>query len=62
VATEEQVEHYLKNGLLVEGCGTCEQSLETWRKTGRLPVAPWHRALRSCESGGHPHCTCDACF
>lgn len=24
--------------------------------------APRHNALPSCQSGRHPHCTCDICF
>ena len=23
---------------------------------------PRHTAMRSCQSGRHPHCTCDTCF
>ena len=26
------------------------------------PFAPRHKAMITCRSGKHPHCTCDTCF
>lgn len=60
--TQQDIDGYLERGLLVKGCPQCERSLEAWRETGRLPIAPWHRAMSSCRSGGRAHCTCDTCF
>ena len=28
----------------------------------RPPFAPPHKPSRRCQSGQHPHCTCDVCF
>ncbi len=27
-----------------------------------LPMAPYHDASAACESGKHPHCSCDFCW
>ena len=35
----------------VPGCTDCQSG---------TPVSHW--PSRRCDSGGHPHCTCDACF
>lgn len=37
----------------VDGCATCARD-------GRH--GPSHDASERCESGGHPHCSCDTCF
>ena len=29
---------------------------------GDYPMMPRHYASARCESGKHPHCTCDVCF
>jgi hypothetical protein len=29
---------------------------------GDEPMMPSHEASQYCESGKHPHCTCDVCF
>lgn len=30
--------------------------------SGQSGFFPNHGTLPSCQSGGHPHCTCDSCF
>lgn len=40
---------------LIEGCAFCRQH-------GGFQMMPWHDASSRCESGKHPHCTCDTCF
>lgn len=36
-------------------CAYCDQY-------GDDPMMPRHNASERCESGKHPHCTCDTCF
>lgn len=38
------------------GCATCD------RDPGRRQMMPPHDASERCESGKHPHCSCDTCF
>ena len=45
---------YLR-GILVPGCSTCDRHVSG-------AMMPSHFASARCESGGHPHCTCDSCF
>lgn len=59
---EDQIARRIEAGSLIEGCGRCERTIEEARKTGRWPIAPSHNASSRCESGKHPHCTCDTCF
>jgi hypothetical protein len=40
----------------VPGCPTCDRDPE-----GRALMPP-HDASDRCESGKHPHCSCDTCF
>ena len=37
------------------GCATCQS-------VGHTSLAPPHDASPRCESGKHPHCSCDICF
>lgn len=41
----------LTRGATVPGCTTCSRDF-----------SPAHFASTRCESGGHTHCSCDACF
>jgi hypothetical protein len=44
------------SGFLPEGeCKTCD----AYRHE---TMAPRHTASPNCQSGKHPHCTCDTCF
>lgn len=45
-------EVHLPRNTKVEGCPGCTE--ETFR--------PPHFASPACKSGGHNHCSCDACF
>jgi CobQ-like glutamine amidotransferase family enzyme len=38
----------------VAGCAQCAEV--------SVFGGPSHNASSACRSGGHPHCTCDACF
>lgn len=40
---------------LMTECPFCAQH-------GADPMMPYHDASDRCESGKHPHCTCDTCF
>jgi len=47
-------------GSLVRDCPGCA---ERWAAADPTSVmGPSHEASRHCESGGRPHCSCDACF
>jgi hypothetical protein len=35
-------------------CAYCDENRESF--------APSHDASQNCQSGKHPHCTCDTCF
>ena len=50
-------------GCLDPACSTCVRvHYPAVRRTGLLPFAPPHQPSPRCESGQHPHCTCDTCF
>lgn len=40
-----------------ETCSFCKKIHDSGES-----LAPEHRASPRCQSGGHPHCTCDTCF
>lgn len=46
-------------GSIVPGCPGCQEFYD--HPTGD-PFAPRHKPSDNCESGKHPHCTCDICF
>jgi hypothetical protein len=47
---------------LEPGCTTCDEYREHFERTGSWPSGPRHDAMERCESGKHPHCTCETCF
>jgi len=52
-------------GLLSPECATCNEHFYPAIKRGQKiceVFAPSHKASDKCESGKHPHCTCDTCF
>ena len=50
-------------GCLDPACPECVRvHYPAVRRTGLLPFAPPHKPSPRCESGQHPHCTCDTCF
>ena len=51
---QRMLEHGLKNRR-EEGCAYCE----THKNDHMMPP---HKASDHCESGKHPHCTCDICY
>jgi hypothetical protein len=46
-------------GRLDPNCALCR---EFYEHPSLAPFAPDHKANPYCESGKHPHCTCDRCF
>lgn len=51
-----------RTGRLAPACKGCVEHYTALRETGRWAFSPPHRASAGCESGRHPHCTCDRCF
>ena len=50
-----------RRNLLAEGeCKICDDRRPT--DPALIPPGPPHDPSPRCESGGHPHCTCDTCF
>ena len=47
-------------GHLDPECAFCKEHFYTHPTL--QPFAPGHKPKPRCESGGHPHCTCDTCF
>ncbi len=46
-------------------CKTCQEIFYPKIKEGKKQFeifAPNHKPSAYCESGKHPHCTCDTCF
>jgi hypothetical protein len=59
---DEQVRRYQELGMLETGCPRCEKNKKVILLGGSMPFGPSHKASRGCQSGSHPHCTCDTCF
>ena len=54
-----------KSGDLSPDCKTCMEIFYPQILKGVKPYtifAPRHKASSHCQSGKHPHCTCDTCF
>ncbi len=66
--TTETLEYALQlesQGLIDRECKACQEEYIPKLKAGKKiweVFAPRHKALDSCKSGKHPHCTCDTCF
>ena len=58
---EEMITRWEKQGRLDPNCTLCK---EFYDYDGRpcSVFAPNHQPSINCESGKHPHCTCDICF
>lgn len=62
---EEYINYLEKEGLLDPNCKSCQEWFYPRIKDGMHftdVFAPRHKALMTCRSGKHPHCTCDSCF
>lgn len=57
---EEQISRWERAGELDPGCAGCKEFYAA--EAPSQVFAPGHKAKKKCESGGRPHCTCDACF
>lgn len=63
------IEYYIQELEIYEdlnpNCKTCVEvfypELMRGKKMNDI-FAPRHKASKRCESGRHPHCTCDVCF
>lgn len=40
----------------------CQHEVCVGARAGKQIMGPSHHAKSGCESGGHPHCTCDLCW
>ena len=66
--TSEIYEKLLKleeEGEIDRFCKTCQEIFIPQLKEGNniwSIFAPRHKASSRCQSGKHPHCTCDTCF
>jgi hypothetical protein len=59
---ERRIRHLVNIGALEPGCPGCESSFAAVRTGDELPFMPHHKPSSMCESGKHPHCSCDTCF
>jgi hypothetical protein len=60
---DEAIARMEKEGQLDPACSFCQS--EIYSVTHVMPYnvfCPSHKASSSCQSGKHPHCTCDTCF
>jgi len=56
--TKEDITEWEAEGRLDPKCDSCR-----WAYEGKeSPFQPSHKANSACESGKHPHCSCDTCF
>jgi hypothetical protein len=58
---EQAIAFWELNGWLDPACRQCEERYLSPKHPWDV-LAPNHKASRNCESGKHPHCTCDTCF
>jgi hypothetical protein len=50
-----------KQGAISPGCRECQQAFYAHQDPSNA-FYPRHTPMVSCQSGKHPHCTCDTCF
>lgn len=58
---EEMIKRWEAEGRLDPNCLGCQEFYEYQGKPSSV-FAPNHKPSDRCESGKHPHCTCDTCF
>lgn len=58
---DEQIARWERLGWLDPQCPGCREFYSSPWKPSEV-FAPRHKAMDSCQSGKHPHCTCDGCF
>jgi hypothetical protein len=59
---EEMLRRWEAEGLCDPTCSGCAIYYETPDKRPSQIMHPHHVPSKSCESGKHPHCTCDTCW
>jgi hypothetical protein len=57
----QQIERMTASGAIDPECEYCQKNIMAYEAPASV-MAPRHNASPRCESGGHPHCTCDTCF
>lgn len=50
-----------RQGAIDPNCKECQEAFYK-SSTPESAFYPRHTAMVSCQSGRHPHCTCDTCF
>ncbi len=64
-AVEEHLDRLELMGIIDRNCITCQNAFIKQIKAGvhmMNIMQPAHKPSPRCESGKHPHCTCDICF
>jgi hypothetical protein len=59
---EEKISRLQRSGHLDPMCLGCREAYDAIRAGRPRPDGPSHRPSPSCQSGKHPHCSCDTCF
>jgi len=60
---EELIARLEQQGDLDPNCRMCQNIFYPAYNSGvTIVFAPRHKPSDRCESGKHPHCTCDSCF
>jgi len=59
---EQTLERMQATGAYDPDCRACQRYFGESTTHPFYIIAPRHTASPRCESGGHPHCTCDPCF
>lgn len=62
MTNEENIKRLVQLGHVDPNCTECEATYISLQKGEGFPFYPNHKPSSMCESGKHPHCTCDACF
>lgn len=52
----------VRMGVVDPECPGCADTIAGVREGRWRPVGPGHKPSPACESGKHPHCSCDRCF
>lgn len=58
---QRQIKRMEEVGSIDRDCVTCQKDFYSVKRPADV-FGPRHRAMPNCESGKHPHCTCDTCF
>lgn len=56
------VAELVADGELDPKCPQCAEAISALEAGQPWPHGPRHKPSPRCQSGKHPHCTCDTCF